>query len=90
MFGLGLPEIIIIAVVILLFFGKDRLPELARSIGQFGRELKGSLDTEGDKNTAPPDTAAQEKRAPAPGTIDSSSEGASAQVPEPSETEKQS
>ncbi len=39
-FGLGLPEIILILVVLLLFFGKDRLPELAKSIGKSVRELK--------------------------------------------------
>jgi sec-independent protein translocase protein TatA len=39
-FGLGLPEIILILVVILLFFGKDKLPDLARSIGRSIKELK--------------------------------------------------
>lgn len=44
--GLGLPEIILIVLVILLFFGKDKLPELARGIGRSVKELKsGFTDT---------------------------------------------
>jgi len=42
-FGLGLPEIILITLVVLLFFGKDRLPGLFRSVGTSIRELKDSL-----------------------------------------------
>jgi len=33
MFGLGLPELVILAVIILLLFGR-RLPSLARSLGE--------------------------------------------------------
>ena len=39
-FGLGVPEIILILVVFLLFFGKDKLPQLARSVGRSFNELK--------------------------------------------------
>jgi sec-independent protein translocase protein TatA len=42
-FGLGTPEIILIVVVLLLFFGKDRLPGLARGIGESVRELRDGL-----------------------------------------------
>jgi TatA/E family protein of Tat protein translocase len=40
MFGLGTPELILILFVFLLFFGKDKLPELARSLGKSFNELK--------------------------------------------------
>ena len=39
-FGLGTPEIVLILFVILLFFGKDKLPGLAKSLGQSFKELK--------------------------------------------------
>jgi sec-independent protein translocase protein TatB len=40
MFGIGLPEIIIIAVVALVFIGPDKLPGVLRSIGKGLVELK--------------------------------------------------
>ena len=40
MFGIGLPEMIIIAVVALIFIGPDKLPGVLRSIGRGLVELK--------------------------------------------------
>ena len=40
LFGLGTPELLLILFVLLLFFGKDKLPDLARSIGRSIKELK--------------------------------------------------
>jgi sec-independent protein translocase protein TatA len=40
MFDLGLPELIIILVILLLLFGATRLPKLARSIGESAGELQ--------------------------------------------------
>jgi len=39
----GLPELAIIAVVLLLVFGSKRLPEMARSLARSGREFKRGL-----------------------------------------------
>ncbi|TAN10764.1 MAG: twin-arginine translocase TatA/TatE family subunit [Rhizobiaceae bacterium] len=40
MFDIGLPELIIILVILLLLFGAKRLPKLSRSLGQSARELR--------------------------------------------------
>ena len=42
MFGIGLPEMIIIAAVALIFIGPDKLPGVLRSIGKGLVELKRS------------------------------------------------
>lgn len=44
MFGIGLQELILIMVVALIVLGPHRLPEVAKSLGKFYREVKGSLD----------------------------------------------
>ncbi len=38
--NIGLPEIIIILVIVLLVFGPRRLPEMAKGIGQSVREFR--------------------------------------------------
>lgn len=54
MLGLGLPELIIILVILLLLFGASRLPKLSRSIGQSAGELqKGFKDgVDGNKKSS--------------------------------------
>lgn len=51
MFGLGPREIIILAAVLVLLFGSKKIPELARSIGEAGRQLrKGFSDEDEEKD----------------------------------------
>jgi len=40
MFGIGMPELILIAVVALIVLGPKRLPDLAKSMGRAVREFK--------------------------------------------------
>jgi TatA/E family protein of Tat protein translocase len=39
-FGIGGTELVIIIVVAFLFFGPDKLPEVARAIGKFMKQFK--------------------------------------------------
>ena len=43
MFGIGLPELLVIFLVCLLLFGANRLPEIGRSLGSGIREFKKAL-----------------------------------------------
>lgn len=42
--GFGLPELIVVALILLLFFGPKRLPGLFRSIGSSINEFKDGLN----------------------------------------------
>lgn len=59
LFSLGMPEIILIALVALLFFGGKKIPELMRGLGKGVSEFKkGVKDIEEDikADTKPNDT----------------------------------
>ena len=40
MFGLGYQELLLILVIVLILFGAQRLPDLARSLGSSVKEFK--------------------------------------------------
>jgi sec-independent protein translocase protein TatA len=54
--GLGTPEIIIIAIVILLLFGGKKIPELMKGVGKGIRSFKKGLNEEdGEKDESSSD-----------------------------------
>lgn len=62
-FGLGTPELILILVVFLLFFGKDKLPELAKSIGKSFNALKsGFKEAKDEVESNPTDKSTSDKK----------------------------
>ena len=40
MFGIGMPELIIILIVVLIIFGPKRLPEMGKSLGRAIKEFR--------------------------------------------------
>jgi TatA/E family protein of Tat protein translocase len=68
MFTLGVPELLIIFVIVLLLFGGKRIPEIGRAFGKSIREFKKASDsgkeeisswinTKEDEESSPPETA---------------------------------
>ena len=53
--NLGFGELLIIAVVVLLFTGSKRLPELGRSLGQSIREFQRALKSDDHDDQNKPD-----------------------------------
>jgi sec-independent protein translocase protein TatA len=53
MFGLGTKEIIIIAAVAVLLFGSKKIPELAKSIVEAIKHMRGAFKDLDDKNEIP-------------------------------------
>jgi sec-independent protein translocase protein TatA len=48
---IGFPELIVLAIVLLLIFGPKRLPEIGRSMGKGMREFKDSVTGKDDEPT---------------------------------------
>ena len=59
-FGISLPELLILLVVLLLVFGAKRLPEMGRSLGKGMREFKdGVSGVEESVTTTPTPTSVE-------------------------------
>ncbi len=59
MFGLGMPELIIILIVVIVLFGARRLPEIGSGIGQAIRNFK-KATSEPDEIDVTPKEKSQE------------------------------
>jgi len=53
MCGIGMPELIVILVIILMIFGATKLPQIGKALGKAIKEFKKS--TKEDKEDIPPE-----------------------------------
>jgi sec-independent protein translocase protein TatA len=56
MFGLGMPELIVILIIVLVIFGANRLPQLGEGLG---KAIKGFKKGVSDSNENPKDSDKQ-------------------------------
>jgi len=57
----GLPEILIVAALVMLLFGAKKLPEMARSLGQSSKEFKKGLAEHDDEDSSDSKKATEAK-----------------------------
>lgn len=53
MFGLGLPELLIILVIVVLLFGAGRLPQIGSGIGEGIRNFKKAMKDKNEIDVTP-------------------------------------
>ena len=59
MFGIGMPELIIILVIILIIFGAGKLPEIGAGMGKAIRNFRGATT---DAERKEPDKIEEDKK----------------------------
>ena len=62
MFGIGMPELIVILVIALIFFGPAKLPDLGSSIGKAIRGFKKAVEEPDKKPEESKDGKSDDKK----------------------------
>ena len=88
-FGISLPELLILLVVLLLVFGAKRLPEMGRSLGKGMREFKDGVSGIDESSQTTPTPTSVEISPPAPESSTQSSQSHSSPSQSEPESERQ-
>lgn len=59
MFGLGMPEMIVILVIVLIIFGAGKLPQIGDGMGKAIRNFRSATR---EKNDSPPEKIEEDKK----------------------------
>lgn len=62
MFGIGMPELIIILVIVLIIFGAGKLPEIGGALGKSIRNFKKATREQDEIDIAPDTKKIDEKK----------------------------
>ena len=66
--GIGAPELIVIAIIIVILFGGKRLPELGSGVGKAIANFKKGYKESNEIDISPKDPPSSEGKGPVPGS----------------------